>query len=211
MSGMLADKASKSLSVRGTPILPAIANKWMTKLVDPPIAALTLIAFSNARRVRISDNLKSSRTMSAMRNPESRAKVYRLESAAGIAALPGKESPSDSTMQAIEEAVPITAQWPRLRHMAASIEITSSSSILFSRIASWRRHISLVPMLAPLYRPVNIGPPDTTRVGRLTLHAPITSEGVVLSHPHNSTTPSIGLARIDSSTSMLAKVRYKIA
>src|SRR5215471_19048300 len=63
----------------------------------------------------------------------------------------------------------------------------------------------------PSYLPVSIGPPDTTIVGRFTLHAPITSDGVVLSQPHNNTTPSIGFARIDSSTSMLARLRYNIA
>src|SRR5215471_9272250 len=56
-----------------------------------------------------------------------------------------------------------------------------------------------------------MGPPETTSVGMFTLQAPITSEGVVLSQPHNSTTPSTGLARIDSSTSMLARLRYNIA
>ena len=50
-----------------------------------------------------------------------------------------------------------------------------------------------------------------TKVGKSTLQAPITNEGVVLSHPHISTTPSIGFARIDSSTSILAKFRYNIA
>jgi hypothetical protein len=44
-------------------------------------------------------------------------------------------------------------------------------------------------------------------VGRLQLAAPISSAGVVLSQPTSSTTPSIGLARIDSSTSMLQRLR----
>ena len=48
-------------------------------------------------------------------------------------------------------------------------------------------------------------------VGMSTLAAPITSEGVVLSQPISSTTPSSGLPRIDSSTSMLARLRYSIA
>src|ERR1700730_17644624 len=56
-----------------------------------------------------------------------------------------------------------------------------------------------------------MGPPETTMAGMSTLHAPITSEGVVLSQPHNNTTPSSGLALIDSSTSMLARLRYSIA
>lgn len=46
-----------------------------------------------------------------------------------------------------------------------------------------------------------------TQLGRSTLHAPITSEGIVLSQPHKRTTPSMGLARIDSSTSMLTRLR----
>src|SRR3954462_11477816 len=52
-----------------------------------------------------------------------------------------------------------------------------------------------------------MGPPDTTIVGKFTLQAPITSEGVVLSQPHSKTTPSIGFARIDSSTSMDIRLR----
>src|SRR5688572_19579715 len=56
-----------------------------------------------------------------------------------------------------------------------------------------------------------MGPPDTTIVGMFTLHAPITREGVVLSHPHNNTTPSTGFARIDSSTSMLTRFLYSMA
>src|SRR4026207_1064601 len=47
--------------------------------------------------------------------------------------------------------------------------------------------------------------------GKSTLHAPITSEGVVLSQPQSSTTPSTGFARIDSSTSILTRLRYNIA
>ena len=42
------------------------------------------------------------------------------------------------------------------------------------------------------------------------LAAPISIAGVVLSHPDNNTTPSIGLARIDSSTSILIKFLYNI-
>src|SRR3546814_7141351 len=71
--------------------------------------------------------------------------------------------------------------------------------------------MSLVPISLPRYLPVSIGPPDTTSVGRSTLHAPITSDGVVLSQPHSRMKPSIGFARMDSSTSMLAKLRKSIA
>src|SRR5690606_37177630 len=81
----------------------------------------------------------------------------------------------------------------------------SSSEIIPFLTSAVNRHKSEVPIFFPLYFPVNIGPPDTTSVGKLTLAAPITKDGVVLSHPHNKITPSSGLALIDSSTSILAR------
>ncbi len=179
----------------------------MIKFVEPPIAALVMIAFSKALRVSTSDSNIFSFTISTMRMPDICAKTFLRASTAGIAALSGSERPNDSTMLAIVEAVPITAQCPRLRPMQASA--TRSSSLLISpeRTASLNRQTSLVPISLPLYFPVSMGPPETTSVGIFTLHAPITNEGVVLSQPHINTTPSIGLARIDSSTSMLARLR----
>src|ERR1700692_3671416 len=47
--------------------------------------------------------------------------------------------------------------------------------------------------------------------GTSQLAAPITSAGVVLSQPHMRTTPSIGFPRMDSSTSMLMRLRNNIA
>ena len=58
---------------------------------------------------------------------------------------------------------------------------------------------------------MSIGPPESTMVGRSQLAAPMRSAGVVLSQPVSSTTPSMGFARIDSSTSMLTRLRKSIA
>src|SRR5262249_40351287 len=69
----------------------------------------------------------------------------------------------------------------------------------------------LTPIVSPRYLPFSIAPPDTTIVGRSHEAAPMMSDGVVLSQPHSSTTPSIGLARTDSSTSMLTRLRKSIA
>src|SRR5947209_20076051 len=78
--------------------------------------------------------------------------------------------------------------------------------------SSLKRHRSVPePMSRPWYLPLSIGPPETTSAGMSQLAAPMTSDGVVLSQPHMRTTPSIGLARIDSSTSMLARLRNSIA
>ena len=175
------------------------------------MAALVMMAFSKACRVNTSDILKFSFTISTMRMPDICASTFLLESAAGIAALPGRDKPRDSTIQAMVDAVPMTAQCPRLRHIQASLTVSSSCDISPARTASLNRQISLVPMSRPSYLPVSIGPPETTRVGMFTLDAPITNDGVVLSQPHSNTTPSIGFARIDSSTSMLARFRYSMA
>mmetsp|Transcript_25654 Transcript_25654/g.46307 ORF Transcript_25654/g.46307 Transcript_25654/m.46307 type:complete len:132 (-) Transcript_25654:669-1064(-) len=67
------------------------------------------------------------------------------------------------------------------------------------------------PITLPLCRPFNIGPPDTTIVGKSVLHAPIKHAGVVLSHPTNKTIPSTGLALPISSTSIAHRFRYIIA
>ena len=48
-----------------------MASRCTTELVEPPIAAFALIAFSNAARVRIFDNTRSSCTISTMRRPDS--------------------------------------------------------------------------------------------------------------------------------------------
>lgn len=47
----------------------AIALRWIGALVEPPMAELTTMAFSNASRVRIFDGFRSSWTMSTMRLP----------------------------------------------------------------------------------------------------------------------------------------------
>ncbi len=67
------------------------------------------------------------------------------------------------------------------------------------------------PTRSPRNQPLSIGPPETTMAGMSTLAAPISSAGVVLSQPASSTTPSSGLARSASSTSIAAMLRYIIA
>ena len=69
-AGQAASRACPSPRARAcTPSRPAMANRCTTELVEPPMAALALIAFSNAWRVRIFDSTRSSRTISTMRRP----------------------------------------------------------------------------------------------------------------------------------------------
>ena len=99
-------------------------------------------------------------------------------------------------------------QWPAERDMQDSASMKSASDILPARTSSLNDQ-TLVPepMSWPRNLPFSIGPPETPMVGRSQLAAPMSSAGVVLSQPIKRTTPSIGLARIDSSTSMLTRLR----
>ena len=136
----------------------------------------------------------------------------RRESGAGIAAFCGRLRPSASTCVAIVEAVPMTMQTPVERLMLVCASMKLSRLMRPARISSLKRHTSVPePMSWPQNLPLSIAPPDSTIAGRSTLAAPITSAGVVLSQPQSRTTPSIGLARIDSSTSMLIRLRKSIA
>src|SRR5690606_17156972 len=107
-----------------------------------------------------------------------------------MAALWGRDNPKDSTILAMVDAVPITAQSPWLLHMLPSASSSACRLIFPDLEDSLIRHRSEVPMFCPLNLPASIGPPETTMVGRSTLHAPMPNEGVVLARPHNNTTPS---------------------
>ncbi len=110
------------------------------------------------------------------------------------------------------EAVPMVLQVPWLRDMPLSAPMKSARVISPARTASENRHTSVPePMSLPRNLPFSIGPDETTMAGRSTLAAPISWPGVVLSQPPSSTTPSMGLARIDSSTSMASRLRNSIA
>ena len=109
-------------------------------------------------------------------------------------------------------AVPIVMQCPWLRCMQLSASRNCSSRSVPARTCSLICHTPVPePSSWPRHLPLSIGPPLTPIVGRSQLAAPIIRLGVVLSQPNSSTTPSIGLPRMLSSTSMLARLRYSIA
>ncbi len=115
-------------------------------------------------------------------------------------------------MEAIVEAVPMVMQCPWLRCMQLSASKKSCSLSVPARTCSLMLHTPVPePSSCPRHLPLSMGPPDTPMVGSPALDAPINSEGVVLSQPMSSTTPSMGLPRMDSSTSMDARLRYSMA
>src|SRR5262245_47741080 len=124
----------------------------------------------------------------------------------------GRPIPRASTMDAIVEAVPIVIQWPAERLIQLSASKKSHIGIAPLRTSSLYFQTAVPePISSPRNFPLSIGPPEIVIVGRSQLEAPIRQAGVVLSQPTRSTTPSIGLARIDSSTSMLARLRKSMA
>ena len=115
-------------------------------------------------------------------------------------------------MLAIVEAVPMVLQVPAERDMPDSADMNWCKVIEPAFICSCNCHTAVPePMSLPFNLPFSMGPPLTTMVGMSTLAAPISSAGVVLSQPTSSTTASIGLPRIDSSTSIEARLRVSMA
>ena len=103
-------------------------------------------------------------------------------------------------------------QVPAERDMPDSADMNSCTLIFPAFTSSLSRQTAVPePMSRPRCLPLSIGPPLTTIAGTSQLAAPINSAGVVLSQPTSSTTASIGLPRIDSSTSMLARLRVNMA
>ena len=110
-NGVVRDSSSKRASGSGTPTRPARATRWITALVEPPIAMRARIALSKAFAVRIAlGRGPPALAISTARRPASSAICSRRESGAGMAALPGSVIPSVSAIEAIVEAVPITMQ-----------------------------------------------------------------------------------------------------
>ena len=123
----------------------------------------------------------------------------------------GRPMPMASTIDAMVEAVPMVMQCPTERDMPASASMKDCSDISPARTASEYSQTDVPePISSPRYLPLSMGPPESARVGRSQLAAPIINEGVVLSQPTSRTTPSMGLARIDSSTSIDARLRKSI-
>src|SRR6266404_6192003 len=124
----------------------------MRPLVDPPIACSTTCAFLNEALVNNSlGRGPFARAIAAATLPLASARRKRSACGAGIVALIGKERQSDSVMQAIVLAVPITIQVPTegaRRPLTASI---STSSISPARnLAHKRRQSVQAPSTSPL-------------------------------------------------------------
>ena len=75
--------------------------------------------------------------------PVASAARNRSACTAGIAAVPGRIMPSASAMQAMVEAVPMTAQVPAVVASRPSMSVISLSSILPARYCAQKRRQSV--------------------------------------------------------------------
>src|SRR5262249_26316483 len=101
--------------------------------------------------------------------------------------------PRASASEFMVVAVPIVLQWPADGADDATSSVKALASI--SPRANISRAFQTIvpePERSPLYQPLSIGPPDNTIAGMSTVAAAMICEGVVLSQPVVSTTPSIG-------------------
>ena len=136
-----------------------MARRWITALVEPPIAPLTRIAFSKAAFVMMSDGFRSSFTICTIRRPVSCEITRRRESTAGIAAFPESAMPSASAMLAMVEAVPMVLQEPGERLIACSASRKSSFDIVPALTASDICQSAVPdPTRSPRNQPFSIGP-----------------------------------------------------
>ena len=191
------------------PSRPAAAVRWMSPLVEPPIACRTTSALRNAAAVITS--LGFGPPLSAIATawrPLASAERRRSAWVAGMLAECGSARPMISTMHAIVLAVPITMQVPAVgarRPLTASI---SSAAMRPPRKSPHRRRQSVhAPSVSPRWWPTSIGPTGTNTAGTSADAAAIICAGIVLSQPPIRTTESIGCARSISSVSIAIRLR----
>jgi hypothetical protein len=161
-SGVVRASASKSASESGTPTRRAMAIRWITEFVEPPMASAVTTALRTAAAVMIVERRRSSHTISTIRRPLRAHITACRESTAGIEAAPGSVTPSASAALVIVEAVPIVMQWPGERAMPPSISFQSASVICPARSSAQYFQTSLPePSGVDPQRPDSIGPHGT--------------------------------------------------
>ena len=177
-------------------------------LVDPPIASSTRSAFSIDFSVMICEGRIGCFANSTARRPLASAARSRSACTAGMAAVPGSAMPRASAIDAMVEAVPITAQEPAVAARLPSISSIPAWSTCPARCMPQNRRQSVhAPRRSPWNMLGIIGPTICWTAGTSAEAAPMSCAGIVLSQPPTITTASMGWARIISSVSMAIMFR----
>ena len=151
--------ASKSSSVRGTPAARAIARKWSTALVEPPIAIVTAIAFSNALRVRICRGRRSRPMAETSISAERAALSAFSASSAAMVDEYGRLRPIASNAEDIVFAVNIPPHEPAPGHARRSTSSSSAASIRPALNSPTASKTLTTVRSRPAYRPGLMVPP----------------------------------------------------
>mmetsp|Transcript_27655 Transcript_27655/g.110745 ORF Transcript_27655/g.110745 Transcript_27655/m.110745 type:complete len:383 (-) Transcript_27655:695-1843(-) len=129
--GVLSETRWKSSSVRSRPTERAIAIKWSTAFVEPPVAMTMVIAFSKAARVMICRGVMFfSRSVRIAAPARSRHSPSFSSESAGDDDEYGSAMPSASIAEAMVFAVYMPPHAPRPGHACRTIVCRSSSEIL---------------------------------------------------------------------------------
>ena len=186
----------------------------MTALVEPPIAMPARMALSNASRVRICEGRRSSAAPSPRcgARPSRRAR-RRRESARGdrgVARAASCRAPRPSTPS--WRRCPSPCSGRPSATCTPPISQNSSSLTAAPRDAPPRGASCRCPSRSPrcCQRPRSIGPPVTMIAGTSALAAPMSWPAWSCRSRDSSTTPSSGLARMHSSTSIAIRLRKSI-
>ncbi|HEV2257136.1 MAG TPA: hypothetical protein VGS06_28720, partial [Streptosporangiaceae bacterium] len=140
ITGVRAATAANDNNGSDSPRRPATAHRWMIAFVDPPTAASTVIARSNAEGVSNDDGRASSETRPTIRRPASSASDDCKAEPDASTAEPGSVMPSVSAMIAIVDAVPIVLHAPSPRPRQVSSRAHSAEPSRPARRASYSRH-----------------------------------------------------------------------
>ena len=123
-----------SVIVKSTPASLAIANRWSTVLVEPPIAISRVMALSKAAllamlrgRTESSPRAYQVSHMVTICRAACSKSCSRLEWVATTVPLPGKANPRASLRQFMELAVNMPEQEPQVGHAERSTSAISSS------------------------------------------------------------------------------------
>src|SRR5262245_46466139 len=112
ITGTLRLAASKSSRPIEWPARRAIASRWITALVEQPIAMATTMALRKAASVWTLAGVMSVQAISTARRPASEHMRMWLESAAGMADAPGSVMPMASASAVMVAAVPMVMHTP---------------------------------------------------------------------------------------------------
>ena len=188
-TGTRAPMRVKSSSVSGTPASCAIASRCSTALVEPPSAMTTVMAFSNASRVRMSrGRMPRFDQVDDRRAGPLGSRAACLRETASCAELFGRLMPSASMAEAIVLAVYMPPQEPG---PGMAVRSTSRSCRVGDRAARVRAdRLEHRDDVAPLSRRAGWCRRRRTPPGGSSRAIAITQPGMFLSQPPMATRPS---------------------